>query len=76
MVTTTRETERKFDATEHDVLPILSGLSEVGGQLGPEEQVLEAVYYDTADLRLAAAGVTLRRRSGVATSRRNGPNAV
>jgi CHAD domain-containing protein len=64
MVTTTRETERKFDATEHDVLPILSGLSEVGGQLGPEEQVLEAVYYDTADLRLAAAGVTLRRRSG------------
>ncbi|MGQ0775659.1 MAG: CYTH and CHAD domain-containing protein [Pseudonocardiales bacterium] len=64
MVTTTRETERKFDAAEHDLLPIFSGMSEVGDQTGPEEQALEAVYYDTRDLRLARAGITLRRRSG------------
>ncbi|MGH3939072.1 MAG: CHAD domain-containing protein [Pseudonocardiaceae bacterium] len=64
MVTTTRETERKFDAAEHDLLPILNGMSEVGEQTGPEEQALEAVYYDTRDLRLARGGVTLRRRSG------------
>ncbi|MGH3930672.1 MAG: CYTH domain-containing protein, partial [Pseudonocardiaceae bacterium] len=64
MVTTTRETERKFDAAEHDLLPILSGLAEVGDQTGPEEQALEAVYYDTRDLRLARGGSTLRRRSG------------
>ncbi len=64
MVTTARETERTFDAAERDLLPILSGMSGVGGQTGPEEQVLEAVYYDTRDLRLARAGITLRRRSG------------
>ncbi len=64
MVTTARETERKFDAAERDLLPILSGMFDVGGQTGPEEQVLEAVYYDTRDLRLARAGITLRRRSG------------
>ena len=32
--------------------------------VGPEEQTLEAVYFDTEDLRLARAGVTLRRRRG------------
>jgi CHAD domain-containing protein len=64
MMTTARETERKFDAAECDLLPILSGMSEVGGQMGPEDQVLEAVYFDTRDLRLVRAGVTLRRRSG------------
>jgi inorganic triphosphatase YgiF len=32
--------------------------------VGLEEQTLEAVYYDTKDLRLARAGVTVRRRPG------------
>lgn len=64
MVTTTNEIERKFDAAERDVLPILAGVSGVGGQIGPQEQVLDAVYFDTDDLRLARVGVTLRRRSG------------
>jgi hypothetical protein len=41
-----------------------SGLSGVQSLVGPEEQMLEAVYYDTADLRLARAGVTLRHRRG------------
>ena len=40
VVTTVRETERKFDAAEDDVLPILGGMSEVDGQFGPREQVL------------------------------------
>ncbi|MGH3815543.1 MAG: CHAD domain-containing protein [Pseudonocardiaceae bacterium] len=64
MLTSVVETERKFDAGERDALPVLSGLSGVGDQAGPEEQVLEAVYHDTRDLRLARAGITLRRRSG------------
>jgi len=64
MVTTAQETERKFEAAGHDLRLILSDLPGAGGQAGPEEQVLEAVYYDTRDLRLGRAGVTLRRRSG------------
>jgi len=28
------------------------------------EQLLDAIYYDTADLRLIGAGITLRRRTG------------
>jgi len=31
---------------------------------GPDEEQLDAEYYDTADLRLIRAGVTLRRRRG------------
>ncbi|MGH3902082.1 MAG: CHAD domain-containing protein [Pseudonocardiaceae bacterium] len=64
MLTSARETERKFDADECDPLPVLSGMSGLGGQTGPQEQVLEARYYDTRDLRLARGGITLRRRSG------------
>ena len=30
----------------------------------PVRQRLEATYFDTADLRLASAGLTLRRRTG------------
>jgi len=61
---TARETERKYDLDENTQLPRWSGLSGVVDVVGPEEQLLEAVYFDTADLRLAAAGVTLRRRRG------------
>jgi CHAD domain-containing protein len=64
MTVTVRETERKYDLDEDTRLPRWSGLSGVVDVVGPEEQLLEAVYFDTADLRLAAAGVTLRRRRG------------
>ncbi|MGH4009472.1 MAG: CHAD domain-containing protein [Pseudonocardiaceae bacterium] len=64
MLTSVLETERKFDAGERDPSPVLSGLPGVGDQAGPQEEVLEAVYHDTRDLRLARAGITLRRRSG------------
>jgi hypothetical protein len=42
----------------------MGGLAGVQALVGPDEQTLEAVYYDTEDLRLARAGVTLRRRRG------------
>jgi inorganic triphosphatase YgiF len=40
------------------------GLAGVQSLVGPEDQALEALYYDTEDLRLARAGVTLRRPRG------------
>ena len=64
MLTTVRETERKYEAADGVELPGWAGLAGVESLVGPEEQTLEAVYYDTEDLRLAQAGVTLRRRRG------------
>lgn len=58
-----RETERKYRVPDDTGLPDLrvDGVTAVtdGGR-----QTLPAVYYDTADGRLAADGVTLRRRTG------------
>jgi hypothetical protein len=64
MATTVNETERKYEAPAGTALPHLDGLPAVAGTSGPEEEVLEAEYYDTDDLRLIRAGVTLRRRRG------------
>ena len=61
---TVRETERKYEVVDGVELPGWAGLAGVESLVGPEEQTLEAVYYDTEDLRLARAGVTLRRRRG------------
>ena len=36
----------------------------MAGASGPQEQILEAEYFDTADMRLIRNGVTLRRRRG------------
>jgi CHAD domain-containing protein len=58
------ETERKYDIDEEASLPSWTDISGVNAAVGPEEQLLEATYFDTPDLRLAAAGVTLRRRRG------------
>ncbi|MFJ6674502.1 CHAD domain-containing protein [Actinosynnema sp. NPDC091369] len=58
------ETERKYEAPGGTALPDLADLPGVAAVAGPEEQRLEAVYYDTADLRLARAGLTMRRRTG------------
>src|SRR6266536_3250714 len=60
------ETERKFDVDLDFALPALRDL---GGSAQtpaapPEVERLIARYHDTDDLRLAAAGVTLRRRTG------------
>jgi CHAD domain-containing protein len=64
MATRVRETERKYELIDGVELPGWAGLAGVQTLVGPDEQVLEAVYYDTADLRLVRAGVTLRRRRG------------
>jgi inorganic triphosphatase YgiF len=58
------ETEVKLDVDPGFVVPDLGGL--VAGQTVSEPEVrhLAANYFDTSDLRLAAAPVTLRRRTG------------
>ena len=64
MSTQLLEIERKYEADVATAVPDLSGLPGVAGQTGPEEIQLEAEYYDTDDLRLLRAGITLRRRRG------------
>ena len=64
MVTDTREIEMKYEAGPETVLPPLEDLPRVASEAAPDEVKLEAEYYDTADLRLLRAGVTLRRRRG------------
>ena len=64
MATQIRETERKYEAPPGTPLPGLDDLPGVATESGPEEQRLEARYYDTEDLRLIRCGVTLRRRQG------------
>jgi len=58
------EVERKFDVLTSFVLPDLTSVPGVAAENGPEERLLEAVYHDTLDLRLARGRVTLRRRTG------------
>ncbi|MFD3309726.1 CHAD domain-containing protein [Streptomyces sp. NPDC058694] len=73
MVQSIRETERKYAVPSSSDTSWLSGaswlsrLERVEGvtavvDRGPEE--LDAVYYDTADLRLSGSSATLRRRTG------------
>ncbi|NEA38699.1 CYTH domain-containing protein, partial [Streptomyces sp. SID11385] len=67
MATETHETERKYDLDDLDPgapLPALGSLPGVAEETGGEVHALDAVYYDTADLRLASTRATLRRRTG------------
>jgi CHAD domain-containing protein len=64
MTATHREIESKFDVAEDLELSGLAGVARVSTLDGPIEQRLDAEYYDTADHRLAAAGIGLRRRTG------------
>ncbi|NAZ77922.1 CHAD domain-containing protein [Kineococcus sp. T13] len=72
MVNQHRELEVKYDlAPGADLPPLVPLLAQVAGgaQAGLSEgeageHELEAVYFDTPDLRLAAARMTLRRRTG------------
>ncbi|CAN5233420.1 CYTH and CHAD domain-containing protein [soil metagenome] len=59
-----REIEAKYDAEPDLELPELLGLPGVAAVEQPVEQHLSATYFDTADLRLARGGITLRRRTG------------
>jgi inorganic triphosphatase YgiF len=58
------ETERKYEAAADFALPDLAGLDGVAAITGPRTYRLRAVYFDTPDHSLAAAGITLRRRTG------------
>ena len=64
MSTTVYETEMKYEAPPGTTVPQLDSLPRVAGTAGPQEQLLEAEYYDTDDMRLIRDGVTLRRRRG------------
>ncbi|KAA2258128.1 CYTH and CHAD domain-containing protein [Solihabitans fulvus] len=64
MATRTRETERKYELPAGGTLPALDDLPGVTVASPPDDLSLDAVYHDTPDLRLAAAGITLRRRTG------------
>ncbi len=64
MSSTVNETERKYAAPAGRVIPRLDSLPQVAGTSGPQEQVLEAEYFDTDDLRLLRNGITLRQRRG------------
>ncbi|MCQ9179908.1 CYTH and CHAD domain-containing protein [Streptomyces sp. IBSBF 2953] len=63
MAETKREIERKYESDESG-LPDLTGVAGVATVLDRGVTELDATYYDTSDLRLAAASITLRRRTG------------
>jgi CHAD domain-containing protein len=58
------EIEQKYDADSDFTVPDLTGLPGVHAVSAPQTEVLVANYFDTDDLRLAACGLTLRRRRG------------
>ncbi len=64
MADTVREIERKYEADDSTELPDLTGVAGVAAVADQGTVVLLATYYDTPDQRLAADGVTLRRRTG------------
>ncbi len=67
MVITATETELKYEAPAGAALPQAAELDQlpaVSGTREAEQEELVAQYFDTADLRLIRAGITLRRRVG------------
>ncbi|MFK3980176.1 CHAD domain-containing protein [Micromonospora sp. NPDC050397] len=59
------EEERKYEVDKQFTLPDLSGSVPTGGRVvALPPATLTATYLDTADLRLARAGVSLRHRKG------------
>src|SRR5690348_16291081 len=69
MATVVREIERKYDpaggaTAALDAVEAMTGTAGVAAVSQQGEQLLDAVYYDTADLRLISAGIALRRRAG------------
>jgi CHAD domain-containing protein len=58
------EVERKYELPDGFVMPSMIGIADVAGVTAPDDQQLDAIYYDTEGLRLTSGRVTLRRRSG------------
>src|ERR1700741_1557908 len=55
------ERERKYELPRAAELPALTTLAT---SIGPRDEQLDALYYDTLNLRLIGAGITLRKRTG------------
>lgn len=64
MASSHREVESKYEAPTHGGLPDLCRLPGVASVDVAPAQKLEAAYFDTSDLTLLAAGITVRRRTG------------
>lgn len=58
------EVERKYDVGDGFTIPDLDGVAGCVGVAEATRYELVARYFDTADLRLAALNITLRRRTG------------
>ena len=58
------EVEHKYSPSESDALPQLGSIQGVDRVGQPVTEQLDAVYFDTEALALAARRITLRRRSG------------
>jgi inorganic triphosphatase YgiF len=58
------ETEQKYDVDTEFAFPDLTGVSPGVAAARPQTQRLAATYFDTDDLSLAGAHITLRRRTG------------
>lgn len=58
------EIETKYELGEDADVPSLDSLPRVASVAEPVAHELEATYFDTRELDLAAAGVTVRRRTG------------
>ncbi|MFI5505332.1 CYTH domain-containing protein [Corynebacterium kutscheri] len=63
-ITTAVEHEIKLTVTKDTVIPDLTEISYCTQQLEPTIHHLSAHYYDTADLSLTRAKITLRKRTG------------
>ncbi|MEU9322303.1 CYTH and CHAD domain-containing protein [Streptomyces canus] len=63
MADTKREIERKYESDDSG-LPDLTGVAGVEAVVDKGVAHLDATYYDTADERLVASSITLRRRTG------------
>ena len=64
MAVDARETEIKYEAAAGMALPSFADLPQVARTREAAEEKLDADYFDTDDLRLIRAGITLRRRRG------------
>ena len=67
MVQSIRETERKYEvpaSSDTSWLPPLARVDGVTAVVDRDPEELDAVYYDTDDLRLSGSSAILRRRTG------------
>ncbi|HEY7043687.1 MAG TPA: CYTH and CHAD domain-containing protein [Nocardioidaceae bacterium] len=64
MTTDHAEVEDKYDVDDETAVPAFVGVDGVASVEPQVEQDLEATYFDTADLALTKAGITIRRRTG------------